>query len=338
MSHLRVLVGVAMLGMLAAGGCRTSDSARVDNSAGTASQAAQVNAAALESALTDANAALNTGDYDAAMAMFREILAKNPTVATAYVGIGDIHMAQQDYAAAEPNYGRAARLEPRNFDAQYKHGLALQMLGRFVDAIRAYQRALVVRPSSHEANLNTAITYLQMGEARSARGFAEMARTLKPDDGPSRINLGAVYDQLGLYDLAIEEYLTAAELVDPTPELRMNIVNAYANAGRYQETINAAETLLRVQPSAGAWERVGWAWFRLKNYEKSIEAYRNAVRLDESHWPAWNGVGVNALNAWLLSEKQNVEARREAGEALRRSLRLNRDQPKIVQLISTYRL
>lgn len=337
MSHLRVLCGVALLSWLAAGGCRSSESVRVDSAAADASTE-QVNAAALESALSNAHAALHSGDYDAAMAMFREILAKNPTVATAYVGIGDVHMAHQDYAAAEPNYGRAARLEPRNYDAQYKHGLALQMLGRFVDAIRAYQRALVVRPSSHEANLNTAITYLQMGEPRSARAFAEMARTLKPDDAPTRINLGAVYDQLGLYDLAIEEYLTAAELTDPTPELRMNIVNAFANAGRYQETINAAETLLRVQPSASAWERVGWAWFRLKDYEKSIEAYRIAVQLDESHWPAWNGVGVNALNAWLLSDKRDAESRRQAGEALRRSLRINPDQPRIVQLISTYRL
>ena len=89
-----------------------------------------------QQAVADAMEEKEQGNYDTALSMFQEILAKNPTVTTAYLGIGDIYIIKKDYAKAEPAFGKAARLEPRNFDAQYGHGLALQMLKRFVDAVR----------------------------------------------------------------------------------------------------------------------------------------------------------------------------------------------------------
>jgi len=278
------------------------------------------------------------GEYEQALAIFREILAENPTVTTAHIGIGDIYMDQQDYVRAEPAYGRAARVEPRNYEAQFKHGLALQMLGRHVDAIRAYQRALVIQPDSPEANRNIGITYIEMGEPGSAKVFAERAVQLEPSNGHARINLGAVYDELGMHNEAIDEYRTAMELINPTPELILNLINSLAKADRYRETIDAAETLNRIEPNANAYERIGWAWFRLKDYSKSLGAYQEAVRVDASHWPSWNGIGVNELNTWLLSKKRDADARERAGAALRQSLRINAAQPKIVQLISTYRL
>jgi len=288
--------------------------------------------------LDEANEAKAAGDYTRAMALFREILAENPTVTTAYLGLGDIYMELKQYENAEPNYSRAARLEPRNFDAQYGHGLALQMLNRFVDAVKAYHRALVIRPDSADANLNMGTTYLQMGEPAMAESFARKAVEADPDNGPAWANLGTVYDQLGRYSEAIEAFRTAMELMEPSQELRMNLVLALAKDQRYQETINAAETVNRIEPNPNAYERMGWAYFRLREYDLSQEAYRQAVEIDPNHWVSWNGIGVNALNQYLLSKKRDTAARDEAGEALRQSLRINPDQDKILQLVSTYRL
>ena len=81
--------------------------------------------------MAEVTAATEEGNYEMALGMLRDILAENPTLTPAYVGIGDIYLLQRDYANAEPAYARAARLEPRNFSAQYGHGVALQMLKRF---------------------------------------------------------------------------------------------------------------------------------------------------------------------------------------------------------------
>jgi superkiller protein 3 len=284
--------------------------------------------------IEEATAAKDAGNYDTALTIFQDILAENPTITTAYLGIGDIFMIKQDYVRAEPAFARAAKLEPRNFDAQYGHGLALQMLNRFIEAIRAYQRALTINPESLKANLAIATTYLQMNEARSAVVFAERAVQLDPASGPARVNLGAAYEKLGRNADAIEQYFTAMELVEDTPPLMMNLINVLSLERRYQEAVNTAENLVKVQPSANAYERLGWCYFRLSEYPQSMNAYREAVKIDPQHWQSWNGVGVNAINTWLLSKKRDTAAANEAREAFRRSLRLNGDQPKLILLMS----
>ncbi|MHC4414970.1 MAG: tetratricopeptide repeat protein [Planctomycetota bacterium] len=293
---------------------------------------------ALELNLLEAQVAKEAGEYEVALDLFRQILADNPTFTTAYVGIGEVYVLQKDYANAEPAYARAARLEPRNFDAQYGHGLALQMLERFVEAVKAYHRALTIRPRSVKANLNLATTYLQLGEPTSALIFAEKAVEMDPAHGPARANLGAAYEMLGRWGDAIAQYDAAVELMDPTPPLLMNLINVLAKEKRYVDARNTAEFLIRLEPSANAYERLGWSSFRLGQYDQSIDAYRKAVEIDGTHWPSLNGVGCNALNTWLLSGGRDAEAASEARRAFRQSLRVNPNQPKVIWLLSQYQL
>ncbi|MGI9014006.1 MAG: tetratricopeptide repeat protein [Phycisphaerales bacterium] len=331
-----LLLTFGMMLMLA-GGCRHFGGVRSGNPTYSPEERAARNAE-VEEKLTDARAASEQGDYDLAIALFREILSKNPTVTTAYLGIADIYMETSDFNQAESNYSRAAQLEPRNFDAQYGHGFALQMLNRFVEAIRAYHRALVIRPDSPQANLNMATTYLQMGDAQAARNFAEKAVELDPESGPARVNLGAVYDKLGMHAEAIDTYRVAMELMDPTPELVLNLVQTLRTSERYNEMINAAETLNRREPNANAFEAIGYGHFKLRDYDRSMAAYQRAVELDDTNWPSWNGIGCNAVNRWLLSKKRDADAKRTAGEALRKSLKINPRQENVLQLVSTYQL
>lgn len=334
MRTLRAGIAVAwMLGSFA--GCNM-----LDRNRGSAPAPAQptISIDEQEEILADAEAARESGDYQTALALFREILARNPTVTTAYLGIGDIFMEQGDPARAEPNFARAARLEPRNFEAQLKHGNALQMLRRFADAIHAYHRALVIRPDSSEVNLSIATSYLELDEPRSALVFAQKAVELAPEDGNARVNLGAVYDKLGQWNEAIDAYRVALELVEPRPDVILNLVKALGEAERYREMIDAAETLNRLEPTANAFERIGYGWFKLRDYEKSVAAYQAAVEIDPDNWPSWNGIGCNAVNQWLLSKKRDAQAKAEAGNALRRSLRINPDQKSVVELVTTYQL
>jgi tetratricopeptide (TPR) repeat protein len=284
----------------------------------------------------EADAAKATGEYEAALALFRQILSENPTATAAYVGIGEVYLLQEDYAGAEPLFARAARLEPRSYDAQYGHGLALQMLERFVEAVKAYHRALTIRPQSVEANLHLATTYLQMGEPRSALVFAGKVVELDPAHGPGRAALGSAYAELGRYQEAVTQYEAAVELMEPTSPLLLSLIHALGKQQRYADAKNTAEYLVKLAPSAEAYERLGWASFRVGAYDESIAAYRRAVDLDGGYWRAHNGVGCNALNAWLKSGKRDAEALQEAKQAFRRSLQVHPDQPKVVSLLSRY--
>ena len=285
----------------------------------------------------EASAMKAGGDYDQALALFQQILGDNPTIVPAYLGVGDIYVVKQDYARAEPAYGRAARLEPRNFDAQYGHGLSLQMLGRFRDAIQAYQRALTIRPDDSRTNLNVATSYLQLQEADRAITFAEQAVRNDPENGAAWANLGATYEKVGRDRDAIDAYLSALELMGNHPPLMANLVNALARQQRYREAANTAQSLARIEPSANVYERLGWSHFKLREFDQSLVAYQTAVELDPNHWPSHNGIGVNALNRWLISERRDNEAHSMARSAFRRSLSLNPNQDRVVELMLKYR-
>ncbi|MBZ0172610.1 MAG: tetratricopeptide repeat protein, partial [Phycisphaerales bacterium] len=176
----------------------------------------------------------------------------------------------------------------------------------------------------------------QVNEPRQARPYAERAVRLDPESGAARVNLGAVYAALELHDAAVLEYQQAAELIDLGPELLLNLADSLGKTGRYAEMAATLDQLVRIAPGAPAYERLGSAMFRLKNYDRALAAFNEATNIDPDHYPAWNGVGVCLLNQYLWSNKQDTRARRGAIEALRRSLQIRTSQPKIIELVRRY--
>ena len=332
------VAGVVASSLLNSIGCRASSNVRPTSSQTQSSGTLQEPTQTEQSKLTSADQLLKQGDNESALALFQEVLAQNPSLPEAYVGIGDVRFAQGRYSDAEPNYRRAVRLDPADFQAQYGHGRSLQMLGRLAECIGAYQRAIVANPKSAEANLNMATAYLSLGDARVAAQFAERALVLEPRNGAAHVNLGVSYERLGRPAEAIQQYQAAAELMPPTTQLMINMVNAYVADGRYPEAVNTALALTKLSSVPETFERLGWAEFRAGNYDSSSMAYRQAVVLDPRYWPAWNGIGVNALNRWLASEKRDSQAGDEARRAFRSSMQSNPNQPKVLKLYTTYGL
>lgn len=276
------------------------------------------------------------GRLDDALTYFALAIEDNPTLTTAYIGMGQIYQERGNHYEAERRFRVAVQQEPRSFDAQYGHGLALQMLNRLTDAIGAYLRALSISPNDFNANMNLATAYLQLNEPRQALPYARRAVELNGDNGNARVNLGSVYAALEWHNEAVRQYQSAAELMDLTPPLLLNLATSLGKSERYIEMANTLEQLVEIEPSAAAWERLGFARFRLRRYEAALEAFRYSTAIDPDYYPALNGIGVCMLNKHLLSQRTDMQARREAVAAFRHSLRVNRNQPKIVDLLSRY--
>lgn len=276
------------------------------------------------------------GLSDIAIKEFERAISINPKITTAYLGIAQIQKKRNNIPEAQAKFQKATELDPANFEAQYNNGLMLQMLGRFADAIRAYVNAVWLRPDDFDANLNLATAYLQYGEPAAGLPYAKRAVQIKGDSGPARFNLGAIYGATDHDEDAIVEYQQAAELMDLSPELLLNLGESLGKVGRFAEVQNTLEQLIRVKPSAVAYERLATCFFRQAKYDEALTNFRKALELDAKYFPALNGVGVCLLNRWLLSEKQDMDAKYEAMTSLRRSLQLERKQPVVIDLINTY--
>jgi len=272
-----------------------------------------------------------------ALAEFERAISINPTLTPAYIGAGTIYLERGELNDAERRFRRAAELEPRNFEAQFGHGRALELLGRLTEAVRAYVAALGVRPNDFDANLNLGRLYLAMGESRQALGHVTAAVRLRPQNGEARIALASTYARLGRHGEAVVEYQQAAELMPLTPELLLSLADSLGRTGRHEESAATLETLLRQEPSAAAYERLGAALFRLRRYADAEQAFRTAIELDDRHYPALNGLAVCRLNHYLWSDRMDRAALSEARQLMRQSLRIERNQPQIVELMTRYR-
>lgn len=238
---------------------------------------------------------------------------------------------------AETRYGRAAEIEPGNFQAQYLHGLVLQLMNRVEDSVRAYLRALAIRPDDFEANMNLGTAYLQLSEPGQALQFSQRAVRINPESGPARINLGAVYAALDRHDAAVIEYQQAAELMpEPDPRLLLNLADSLGRVGRHPEMVATLDQLVKTDPSPVAYERLGSGLFRLRRYDEALDSFEHALSLDLDYYPALNGVAVCRLNQYLWSGKSDAGALDHAVDSLRRSLQIERRQPKIVELLRRY--
>ncbi|MEM1165440.1 MAG: tetratricopeptide repeat protein [Planctomycetota bacterium] len=297
--------------------------------------------------LTDAQALAAAGDYDAALTALEAVIAENPTLTAAHLSVGEIHLEQGDHTAAEATYRRAVALaetqddgsapaRDARFEASLGHGTALQALGRLYDAITAYLSALELRADDGRANARLASTYLELGESRQSLWYARRARAADPASGPARSTLAAALAATGADQEAIREYEAALELVGLEPPLLLGLAESLGKLGRFAEMANTLETAVTVEATAPAVERLGYARFKLRQYDAARDAFRRAIALDASHFPALNGLAVVLLNDYLLGGQADPAPRDEALTLLRRSLQLRPSQPQIANLLARF--
>ena len=319
--------------MISLAACGTGWRASTTKPGDRAAQAAEPTS---ELYVTQAKELRGAGRDDEALALLTRAIEANPTLTVAHLEAAEIYEEHGDFDAAERSFGTAAQQEPSNFNAQFGHGRSLHLLNRIAEAVRAYLLALAVQPNNFDANLALATAYLQIDGPSQALPYAQRAVQINASNGPARANLGSVYSQLGRHRDAVEQYQAAAELMELSPSLLMNLAESLGKIERYDEMVNTLDIANRLKPSAPAWERIGFAHFKMKRFDESMNAFRQAITIDDSHYPALNGLGVCLLNRYLLSNKQDATALSESMTNLRKSLRINNRQPRIVDLIARY--
>ena len=279
------------------------------------------------------------GNYDAAMSSLSKAIEKNPQMSLAYVARGGLYKEKGEYTKAAQDFKQASVLEPFDFNAHYQLGLMYQFLQKFADAIVAYQRAVEIRPLDPEANMNLAMTYTEMGQPLRGLPYAQRA-VQGSDDTPgsatSYANLGILYAQLGKDDAAIDALKKSIELNSRQPEIYLNLGQEYIKAGKYPQAKNVLETARDLAPSAAISERLGLAYYKLRDLQKAREAFTDSIHQDPQYFPALNGLGVVAMTTSQMTSPPDLDAAREALAYWDRSLKINPQQPAIQMLVNKY--
>jgi len=324
----RCLMFICLLAVTLTAGCRVVSKSELRDEF-TSQRVAELNA--------EARAAREAGDLDKAMQLFRQALELDQANADAALGVGDIHETTGDYEQAAQAYETARDADPTNYTANYKLGLMYHLLNRLREAVRTYLAALTINPSSIEANLNLATAYLQLNQPQLALPYARHAVELDPDNQSARVNLGAIYAALGRHENALQQYRAASEISDEfSSHIALNLAGAELKVGSPAKAARLLNTLAEQDPTSKHYERLGYALFKQGAFKKSLTAYEKSLQLNPANTAALNGRGVILMTQYIQTGRNNTEIRNNAIESWQKSVRLNRDQPKILDLISRY--
>lgn len=236
----------------------------------------------------------------------RDTLAKNPLASDAHNDLGVVLAQRQDLPGALNEFRAAVQADPVNLAAHLNLGQALAMQGNFPEAKSHFLLILEARPFDADAHIKLAGILGAEGHFRKARGHLKLALAFKPT-ADTRLQLAQMSYQTGAYSEAVGQFRnfvlvqpdspqalnTLAWALATCPEDRLRdgseavrraehacrltefkqspylstLAAAYAEAGRFPEAIDAAESALRLQMATGGNGLAGinrqlLAWYR----------------------------------------------------------------------------
>jgi Flp pilus assembly protein TadD len=164
-------------------------------------------------------------------------------------------------------------LDPNYPDARYKMGITLMAAGRVDEAISELNKALQTSNNPAEIYANLGAIYEQLGKYELASRNWNKAADLKPDNIGVLNNLAwllATVDNPSVRDAnkAVELAQHACELTGyKDPSLLDTLAVTYAAAGRFDEAKATAEKALNIAKEAGRENLAGDIEKRIKLYE-----------------------------------------------------------------------
>ena len=134
-----------------------------------------------------------------------------------------------------------------------------------------------------------------------------------PNDATALFTRGIAYDNLGEYDLAIQEYDQAIRLKPSDPRAYYNRGLDYANKSQFERAIQDYDQAVRLDPgNANGFVSRGVAYDGLGQYDRAIQDYDQAIRLNPSFALAFVDRGIAYAN-----KEQYARAIQDYDQALR---------------------
>ncbi|WP_378624638.1 tetratricopeptide repeat protein [Nitratireductor sp. GCM10026969] len=203
----------------------------------------QIDASSPWARFADFQIGLNMADLDRheqAIEHLESALDADPSDMRAYLALGGVYAAQEDYAAAARVYDRAvARIdEPRREDWNlfYRRGIAYERLKEWEKAEPNFKTALELYPDQPQVLNYLGYSWVDMNmNLEEAMDLIRRAVELRPSDGFIVDSLGWAHYRLGEYEEAVEQLERAVSLRPQDPVLNDHLGDAYWRVGRKLE-------------------------------------------------------------------------------------------------------
>lgn len=215
-----------------------------------------------------------------------------------------------EFAASAYEFLQSASENSITQDCYSQTGELLTILGNHQLAADYYKKAIAINPNNPSTHLKLAKAYDALNEANLANteynytlNKAENDKALmlelesiwvkkigdNPNDAEAHTNLGAVYQKLGDYPKALQEYSKAKSLNPKNLTTRFNIGTLYQIQKEYNLAINAYDEVLQFNPNdESARFYKAQCFSELKQFDKAANEYKKLLEINPNNTEAKN--------------------------------------------------
>ncbi|PKU26002.1 tetratricopeptide repeat protein [Telmatospirillum siberiense] len=186
------------------------------------------------------------GRLEAAVAAYRDVIARDASVTAAYINLAVALMTLDRPEEAIGFFREAIAIDPHDAKCHHNLGQALTTLGKIDEAVLAFQNAVDCDPFLAKAQGALGAALIRKGRPKEALAACRTAIRLSPDDAEAHANLAA-----GLFD-----------------------------QGRFAEAVSPAKAAIALRPDfAAAYGGLALVLHILGRAEEAEAAYRAALVL-----------------------------------------------------------
>jgi choline-sulfatase len=172
--------------------------------------------------------------YDDAIANLRDVLQKEPGMASGYLELGRALVQTQKYQEAIPVLRTAAEKNPESGMAHYELGLALVKTGQWEAALPEMQAAVVCTPNSPQLHFYSGAVHLRLKQIPEATAEFENSLKIDPDHFLTNLKYGEMLFRQGDAAGALPRLVRAAKLDPKSAEAHGFLSDVYHQLGQDQ--------------------------------------------------------------------------------------------------------
>ena len=265
----------------------------------SSSNPAAISATAEKPTLADAQAKLDAGEVDEALAELNKLQAQDSNTPGLARALGVAAFRKGEFATVATELKQVTDKNPEDREAVQLLGLSYYYLGRTQDAIPLLERVHGWFPTANvDASYVLGISYLRVNEYDKARkSFAEMY-DVGADSAASHLILARMLLREG-YDPIAEQELLKANQIDPKlPGVHLFLGELYTYKSQIDKAIEEIKAELTIDPvNAEALYKLADAYSRAQKWDEAQRYLQRSIWIDST------STGPYVLMAKVLLKK-----------------------------------
>ncbi|MCL2179325.1 MAG: tetratricopeptide repeat protein [Proteobacteria bacterium] len=235
--------------------------------------------------------ALSRGQEDVAKACFIKALRYNPEQAQAYQNLGYIYLKNRQYGRAHDNFQRALKVNPDYAEARYN--LALAYMGMKKNKNARKELLTLTETYPHLADPWARLGQLELDDNNNvlnAIEYFKQALLLSPQYADVRLELGNAYMQAGMFCEAANAYTLCIEANPSILGCPKNLPLAVEKCALLTPALTTLEETKGSEQTPESQYSLGLAYGEkgLRNHEQ--RAYERCLRYNNKYAPCYYGL------------------------------------------------